>query len=429
MRENCVFENEGTVLMTDGDVFAYEGSQLTNATGALWDVQTNEDMNHSRGVRTQFTNNGELRKSAEGGSVSISWDVTNAGIISIQIGELNFANGFTQTDGSAAIFLTGGNLRKSGTLNLAGGVMNGIGTITGNVTNTGATIRPGSNLGNLNITGEFNQIAAGILEMDISGDVASGNFDTLTIGGTAALGGTFRLLTGAFVATAGESYDLITYVGGSGGSSFDLHQNLADQNGINFTANYLADRFTLTTSTLQAPAPGRAPLEDLLAPDQAGFEPWLDKAFGPDAHDGNSLLCGDLADPDRDGLCNLLEYAFGGHPLETTSNLIGPTQHFEWIEGERYLCLTYHRRSFAPDLQYLVEGSSDLEDWIRRDASVVETTVQPVSSSFHRVTVRWIDPVGPATPVWFLRVQVIRIGEKAAPLDHKSPKQLLPFAP
>ncbi|NIP95747.1 MAG: hypothetical protein GWO24_20820, partial [Akkermansiaceae bacterium] len=68
-----------------------------------------------------------------------------------------------------------------------------------------------------------------------------------------------------------------------GASTFATLQNLADQNGIDYTANYLADRLALTTAPATAPAPARAPLK-LLPPGKSGFDPWLDHAFGEERH-------------------------------------------------------------------------------------------------------------------------------------------------
>ena len=41
---------------------------------------------------------------------------------------------------------------------------------------------------------------------------------------------------------------------------------------------------------------------------------WRMAKFGPDAQD--ALVAADIADPDRDGMHNLLEYGLGGDPLK-----------------------------------------------------------------------------------------------------------------
>jgi hypothetical protein len=399
------------VFSGPGLLYAYDGAVLTNAAGALWDVRTDSDMVDFSGVRASFRNNGELRRSAGTAQSYIGWTVTNVGIINLQTGELDFKQGFTQNDPAAAIFLTGGNLRKSGTLTLGGGTLGGAGTVTSNLTNTGATIRPGSNLGNLHITGNFTQGAGGTLVMEISGDVASEEFDTLSVGGIASLGGTMRVVTGAFTATPGETYDLISYPAGAGGTNFAELEGLLGQNGIDFTANYLADRFTLTaTPAAPAPAPAWAP-RDLIPAEESGFEAWLDETFGPDGHGGDPAICGDLADPDRDEICNLLEYAFGGHPLEATSGQVLPEHHLDVMDGQHYFCLSYYRRTMAPDLRYMVEASADANEWVSGAEVVTETMVVPVSAAFERVTVRQVAPVKPGTDAGYLRVRVERIRE------------------
>ena len=63
------------------------------------------------------------------------------------------------------------------------------------------------------------------------------------------------------------------------------------------------------------------------------------------------------ADPDGDGLPNLLEFAFGGEPLQSTAVVGAPT--LEPAEGVTF----YHRMNAA--LDYEVQTSTDLKTWSR----------------------------------------------------------------
>ena len=78
----------------------------------------------------------------------------------------------------------------------------------------------------------------------------------------------------------------------------------------------------------------------------------------------------------------------------------------EEIGDQRYLCLTYYRRTNAPDLTYRVEASEELREWRDHENPVLETFTTPVSAGFERVTVRW--PNATATSPTFLRVRVTR---------------------
>jgi len=86
----------------------------------------------------------------------------------------------------------------------------------------------------------------------------------------------------------------------------------------------------------------------------------------------------DTADPDGDGIPNLLEYAFGLNPL--TANSTGlPAQ---GRIGD-HPTLTYTRRHPPSDVQYQVEGSSDLSVW--NAANITEQST-PVDDLFDSVT-------------------------------------------
>ena len=73
----------------------------------------------------------------------------------------------------------------------------------------------------------------------------------------------------------------------------------------------------------------------------------------------NSSISGDTADPDADGLNNLLEYAFGLAP-KTASTVGTPTTAVQAISGSDYLTLTFRRRTPALDLAYTVQTSGDI---------------------------------------------------------------------
>jgi len=85
--------------------------------------------------------------------------------------------------GASSTLIIGNN----GTLDNAGGIIRGDGTISGDVFNAG-TIAPGSSAGTLGIQGDLTQSAGGNLEIEIGGTAPS-LFDRLEIGGDADLAG------------------------------------------------------------------------------------------------------------------------------------------------------------------------------------------------------------------------------------------------
>lgn len=119
-------------------------------------------------------------------------------------------------------------------------------------------------------------------------------------------------------------------------------------------------------------------------PTDGGVESWL-AGFFEDDPEASALT----ADPDGDGVVNLLEYAFGGNPTEASrANL--PTVEFGEIEGETHLGISFIRVRDANDIIYRVEASPDLENWTpiwssedfaynSADKTVLETVYDPDS--------------------------------------------------
>jgi hypothetical protein len=77
----------------------------------------------------------------------------------------------------------------------SGGVLSGVGVISGDVTSTGA-VRPGAPIGRLDVTGDYTQAFGGALDIYVDGYTAGTEHDTIAVGGTATLDGTLRITTG-----------------------------------------------------------------------------------------------------------------------------------------------------------------------------------------------------------------------------------------
>ncbi|MCX6970781.1 MAG: hypothetical protein NTV93_11640 [Verrucomicrobia bacterium] len=84
---------------------------------------------------------------------------------------------------------------------------------------------------------------------------------------------------------------------------------------------------------------------------------WQKDRFGLQAAD--PLVAGESADPDGDGLSNLLEYSMGGDPLAAAS---APRPALSLSPSGDFLSLTFQRIA-DPFLTYSVEASNDLLDW------------------------------------------------------------------
>lgn len=85
-------------------------------------------------------------------------------------------------------------------------------------------------------------------------------------------------------------------------------------------------------------------------------EAWALEHFGTNA--ANPAISGDLADPDGDGIDNLLEYATASDPNVAATD---PTVLAIYNGGN--FQLTFHRNASATDLTYVVKYSDSLTNW------------------------------------------------------------------
>jgi hypothetical protein len=72
----------------------------------------------------------------------------------------------------------------------------------------------------------------------------------------------------------------------------------------------------------------------------------------------NAGFAADTADPDNDGLDNLLEYALNGNPLKNDASIL-PTI----SRSGGHLVFAYRQNIAATDITFTVEQSTDLKSW------------------------------------------------------------------
>ncbi|MGI8601367.1 MAG: Kelch repeat-containing protein [Verrucomicrobiales bacterium] len=88
------------------------------------------------------------------------------------------------------------------------------------------------------------------------------------------------------------------------------------------------------------------------------FAQWRQLNFTPEEL-SDPAVSGEHADPNHNGLTNLLDYAFTNDPHGTTTN------HRPYaVADATYLSLVYPRSDSATDLTYTVEQSSNLASWM-----------------------------------------------------------------
>lgn len=113
----------------------------------------------------------------------------------------------------------------------------------------------------------------------------------------------------------------------------------------------------------------------------------------------------DTADPDGDGLKNLLEYALGTNPQSQDQPATTLQPSLTSDLGGGYLAITFHRRRNA-DVRYTVEVSPDLATWSSATVQV-GVPLPTADPSFEQVTVRDVTP-HTANARCFIRVRISR---------------------
>jgi hypothetical protein len=223
---------------------------VTNAATIILDGDSSAIVRYSGGADALA---GFATNAATGAfTIKSGRDFTTAGAFS-NAGKMTFETGSDFTVGASQNYIqTAGLTTVNGSLiaalvDIQAGILKGSGTITGNVAINGGTVQPGNSPGIMNISGNYTQTEAGILEIEILNKVlASGGYDQLSITGTASLAGTLNvsLLPGAVISDR-DTFDIIQYASRSGTFSnyvgpFDNSQSFY------FTYEYLLNDMVLT---------------------------------------------------------------------------------------------------------------------------------------------------------------------------------------
>ena len=120
------------------------------------------------------------------------------------------------------------------------------------------------------------------------------------------------------------------------------------------------------------------------------FAAWCQRSFAP-ADLANPDIVGPGADPDGDGLANLLEFAFGTNPRVPNS---APWE-FALLEtgGQSYLSVECRRSLAASPVTVMLEVGSDLLTWSSSVGQVVEVLRRDDGDGYESLVLRDVEPV------------------------------------
>ncbi|RYX80204.1 hypothetical protein EON83_29645 [bacterium] len=222
---------EGKSIYNSGDL-EINGAQtlladtVVNAPAGTLTIESDAAIYASDGEAPTLNNAGKLIKPA-GSDATLSVDWNNSGNVVVENGTLHvqmpFGEVCKQTAGTTT--LEGGVIsvedasgqQLGGTFEVAGGVLDGIGTIEGDVANSGGRVSPGHSPGTITINGNYTQTSGGVLDMEIGGTDPGTSYDQMIVNGTANLGGTLNWVRWQnWVPQDGDVYTLFTYYSKTG---------------------------------------------------------------------------------------------------------------------------------------------------------------------------------------------------------------------
>ncbi|MBN8459539.1 MAG: fibronectin type III domain-containing protein [Verrucomicrobia bacterium] len=117
----------------------------------------------------------------------------------------------------------------------------------------------------------------------------------------------------------------------------------------------------------------------------------------------DAQISGDTADPDHDGVRNLMEFALGGLPGSADTSVL-PEASFMTVGSNRHLTFTYKRPVAPSALTVTPEVSADLLSWDGAASKFVTVSTGAPSGGHEEVVARLADPVT-ASPC-FVRLKV-----------------------
>jgi hypothetical protein len=137
-------------------------------------------------------------------SSPITVDIKNGKTLSAVTGDITIGQNAVIELGTSGIASDTGTLAVPTTRTVTlqdGGMLKGNGTVSaGNLTVSNGTVSPGFSVGQLNVTGNYNQQSSGTLQIDVTGSNGA-QHDSVAITAQAQLGGTLRVNAAGFVPT------------------------------------------------------------------------------------------------------------------------------------------------------------------------------------------------------------------------------------
>ena len=359
---NARFDLNGTVTVQAGSTASLMGEFRAAASGGgpvSIDVQAGATLNHLDPAGQVSSNSGSSFVKTGSGL----WH----GLGTVTAPRMDLVGGVTRIDGFA----------DSTLIQLLGGTLEGSGSV-GNITSVGSgNVAPGASAGILG-SGNLSWNSTTDFEVEIGGVIPGSGYDQLAVTGSVNLGGASLEIQGinGFAPSPGDVFTLIENDGADGISgTFDglPESSVFSAAGTEWLITYQGGSGNDVVITCQTVA--------------SAIETWRQLNFGTTANSGDAANDFDF---DKDGLVNLIEFAFG---LDPKSNSAHQMPQAERVGNE--LVITFTPPPGVSGVTYGAEASATMAagDWEPVPntgiAPVMEfrIAIEPGNSKFMRLTV------------------------------------------
>ncbi len=342
------------------------------------------------------------------GVVSGSGALTKSGSgIQLLSGTNTFTGGVTVTDGTlrasnpsglgtGAVTVTGGVFDLNGQTFSLASTVGPAGTLSGagglGATTLNGILAPGGSASGLVTLASATVGSTANLQFQLAGTGTRGtNYDALTVNSVLALDGTVTVTLNGLTPALGQSFDLINSTGAINVAAFNVATDLV----LPALAPTLAwDTSAFASSGVISIVVGGP-----------SFTSFASANFSP-AEQADPLISGPAADPDKDGVTNVMEYAFAMSPsVPSVANL--PRTVTVPVSADTFVGVTYTRLKGATDLVFTPEFSSVPESAGYTASSSLQISLVDNGNGTETVTLRDTTPVTPSAPR-FVRLRVLQ---------------------
>jgi hypothetical protein len=348
-----------------------------------------------------LSHNGGAIVAAGGGNVVVN---NGGNIVAAGRGNIVAAGGgnIVAAGGGNIVAAGGGNIANGPTRNSAeatsysGGTLGGAGTFQGpGVIQSGGALQPGSNIGTLTWNGPLAVENGGVIEIEIGG-TASGQYDAVNVSGAVTMNGALNLqFVNGFGSNVqpGHVFDVITagspIVTGLNGSRVSVAGSYGT-----FEVQLVNGGKTLRLANYQAGA--------------VTFNAWANR------YNLSGANAAWNADPNNNGILNLLEYALGLDPTAVGGSR-GTNVGTVTDGTSKYLSLSYTKPTGADaptDIAYVPELATSLTapNWSSSSVDIVTHSITPGPGNLETVTIRSAHPIS-AGGKQFLHLKVTQISQ------------------